>query len=396
MEIKSLQAFFAYILLILSAVGMGMATSVHRYLGTSKPFFEAEARSRILPESHPALSAPEEAIPENSAVLKKVYQKAAEIHSLSSLLIHKEGRLIIEDYFQEMDADQAVNIKSASKSIMSLLIGIALDRGILQSITQPIQEFFPEYMNSETDPAKLAITIEDLLTMRAGLKSTSFYNYSRWVNSRNWVRYVLEQPLVEEPGGQMIYSTGSSHLLSVILTKASGMTTREFARRYLFDPLDIELETWYRDPQGYYTGGNNMFMKPSDMIKIGQMVLNGGVYEGKRIVPEQWLLKSLKTYTQSDHSSNYYGYMWWKQEIGGYQALFACGYGGQYIFMFPELESIVVMTSFLEYANELREYDKPIFKLLEETVIPLILESEPGPARGMPHPRETGRTVITR
>jgi len=109
--------------------------------------------------------------------------------------------------------------------------------------------------------------------MRAGLASTSRRNYGRWVQSGNWVEFALDQPLVEQPGEEMIYSTGSSHLLSVILTRATGMNTREFAERYLFGPLGITDGGWDRDPQGYYLGGNNMALSPSALLKIGTMVI---------------------------------------------------------------------------------------------------------------------------
>jgi CubicO group peptidase (beta-lactamase class C family) len=265
---------------------------------------------------------------------------------------------------------------------MSLLIGIALEEGYLKSKYQPIQDYFPEFFAGETDVRKREITIEDLLTMRAGLETTSFDNYARWVSSNNWIQYALNRPLVEEPGGdRMIYSTGNSHLLSVILTRATGMSTRAFAQKYLLDPMGIELPYWPRGPQGYFVGGNNIHMKPSDMIKIGRMVLNGGKYAGRQIVPEKWLVDSFRSYTQSNNNSSYYGYMWWKQSIKGYQVLFACGYGGQYIFIVPELESVVVVTSYLEYATEERRYHEPIMSFMEHTVVPYLLEDRPMPER---------------
>lgn len=207
--------------------------------------------------------------------------------------------------------------------------------------------------------------------MRAGLETTSFGNYGRWVTSSNWVDFVLSQPLEEEPGGRMVYSTGTSHLLSVVLTKATGMNTRRFAQQYFFDPMGISPGGWDRDPQGYYMGGNNVALRPVDMLKIGQMVLNEGVWEGQRIVSEEWLSESFQTYTRSNFNPYDYGYGWWKKPIGGYDSVFAWGSGGQYIFMFPELNSVVVITSTLS-TDQRRRYKEPVFDLVEHSIIPAI------------------------
>jgi CubicO group peptidase (beta-lactamase class C family) len=199
-------------------------------------------------------------------------------------------------------------------------------------VEQEIAEFFPEYFNENPDPAKAAITIEDLLTMRSGLATTSFHNYGRWVVSSNWIDFTLNQPMEEEPGGRMIYSTGTSHLLSVILTRASGMSTRAFANRYLFGPMNIRVGGWDRDPQGYYMGGNNMALRPGDMLKIGRIALDMGEYNDRQIVSRQWILDSFAVYTRSNFNPYDYGYMWWRRKTGNYDVAFAWGHGGQYIF----------------------------------------------------------------
>ncbi len=210
---------------------------------------------------------------------------------------------------------------------------------------QPIGDFFPEYFEARPDPEKQAITIQDLLTMRAGLASTSRRNYGRWVQSDDWVEYALDQPLIDEPGGGMIYSTGSSHLLSVILTRATGMSTREFAERHLFGPLDITVGGWDRDPQGYYLGGNNMALSPAALLKLGTMVMNGGVYDGKQIVPRAWIAESMQVYTRSHFNPYDYGYGWWQRELNGTTVQFAWGNGGQYIVMIPALDTVVAIAS---------------------------------------------------
>ncbi len=262
-----------------------------------------------------------------------------------SFMVQRDGELIIDAHRMGRRADRPTNVKSVAKSIVSLLVGIAIERGHLRGVQQPIGEFFPAYFAARPDPEKQAITIQDLLTMRAGLASTSRRNYGRWVQSDDWAAYVLDQPLIDEPGGGMIYSTGSSHLLSVILTRATGMSTRAFAERYLFGPLDIELSGWDRDPQGYYFGGNNMALSPTALLKIGTMVMTGGVHDGQQVVPRAWIDESMRTYTRSRFNPYDYGYGWWHRELRGYTVQFAWGNGGQYIVMIPALDTVVAIAS---------------------------------------------------
>ncbi|MEX1062820.1 MAG: serine hydrolase [Balneolaceae bacterium] len=294
------------------------------------------------------------------------------IGSVNSLLIEVGGEKRLEHYFGGMNENRATNMKSASKSILSLLVGIAIDREYLESTEQTINEFFPEYFESNPDSLKAAITIQDLLTMRSGLESTSLENYGKWVVSRNWTIYTLNQPMVDVPGGRMIYSTGSSHLLSVILTRATGMTTREFAQRYLFNPLGIQVGGWDRDPQGYYMGGNNLALSPLALLKIGRMVMDLGQFDGKRILPADWITESLQVYTHSSLNPYDYGYMWWRSNIGDYHVAFAWGYGGQYILMVPELDSVIAITSDPVRNDGSRKYQRQIFDWLEDLVVPYL------------------------
>src|SRR5262249_36221086 len=151
------------------------------------------------------------------------------------------------------------NIKSASKSVISTLVGIAIERSAIPGTSTPIVTYFPE-LATDPDPRKKTITVENLLAMRAGLEGTSGRDYGAWVTSPNWVRHVLARPMIEAPGEEMEYSTGSSHLLSAILTKATGMSTLAFANDVLAKPLGFRLPAWTRDPQGIYFGGNEMAM----------------------------------------------------------------------------------------------------------------------------------------
>ncbi|WP_409029345.1 serine hydrolase domain-containing protein [Gracilimonas sediminicola] len=303
--------------------------------------------------------------------IEAVFEEAESIHSLRSVLIQQEGELLGAEYFRNASPDYPYNIKSASKSIISLLTGIAVDNGFI-SLNETLGDYFPEYFEANPNQKKENITIRNLLSMQSGLETTSFYNYGAWVVSNDWVEFQLDQDFVEEPGGQMVYSTGTSHLLSVILTKATGKSTKAFAEEYLFDPLSIDVGGWDRDPKGYYMGGNNLAMTPDDLLQIGQLMLNGGTYNGERIVSKKWVHDSFKTYTRSNYNPYNYGYMWWNRPVGGHKVFFAWGYGGQYIFMIPELSSVVVITNSLDGATQRRTYKEPIFNFLENSVIPYL------------------------
>ena len=303
---------------------------------------------------------------ETAKVIEEVFQTGP----IKSFMLQRNGKLLMESHRMGMRADRTTNVKSVAKSIISLLVGIAIDQGHLAGVRQPIGEYFPDYFKRRPDPDKESITIQDLLTMRAGLASTSRRHYGRWVVSDNWVEFALDRPLLEQPGGEMIYSTGSSHLLSVILTRATGMSTREFADRYLFGPLGIRLGGWDRDPQGYYFGGNNMALSPAALLRIGTMVMNMGVYDRTQIVPRAWIDESMRIYTRSHFNPYDYGYGWWQRELNGHSVQFAWGNGGQYILMIPALKTVVAIASRSgESTAESRESRRRLFDFIENRLI---------------------------
>ncbi|MCC5941887.1 MAG: serine hydrolase [Balneolaceae bacterium] len=304
--------------------------------------------------------------------LNNVVSPLSSIGPINSLLISQHGDLITEQYYGSMNAARGNNIKSASKSVLSILIGIAIDQGYLESVDQTIEEFFPDYFSRNPDPQKASITIEDLLTMRSGLASTSRANYGRWVTSNNWIEYKLNRPLQGIPGQDRIYSTGNTHLLAVILTKASGMNTLQFANRYLFGPMDIRITGWDRDPQGYFLGGNNMAMRPRDMIKIGRLMMDVGRYNGEQIVSSNWVLQSVEPVTGRISGVDNYGYLWFQRSAGGYHMVYAFGSGGQYIMMLPELDAIISITTRTETAEATRNYRRDLFSTIDREIIPLL------------------------
>jgi CubicO group peptidase (beta-lactamase class C family) len=294
---------------------------------------------------------------------------ASELPQLRSLLVSVRGNLVAEHYARGGRPTTLANIKSASKSIIAALVGIAIDRGTIKGLREPIATYFPE-LRLDADRRKQAITVEDLLTMRAGLESTSGRNYGRWVQSPNWVRFALTRPMVGPPGEGMQYSTGSSHLLSAILTRATGTTTFDYAQQVLARPLGFTLARWPRDPQGIYFGGNEMLLTPRQMVAIGEMYLHRGQANGRQVVPSAWVDTSCVPRTASRYDGDRrYGYGWWIQEFDGATACFAWGYGGQYIFVFRELQLVVVATSSTAVSEERRGHRRRLFDLIDARIL---------------------------
>jgi CubicO group peptidase (beta-lactamase class C family) len=302
--------------------------------------------------------------------LAQAYRRAAELPRIRSLLVHWKGKLIRETYFGGAIPSGRANIKSASKSIISALVGIAIEQRRIKGVHQTIAELLPAETRG-LDSIKRAITVEHLLSMRAGLQSTSFDNYGTWVTSRNWVRNALSRPMVAEPGGAMVYSTGSSHLLSAILTRATKMSTHEFAQRHLAVPLGITLRPWQTDPQGIYFGGNDMYLTPRDMLKLGALYLNGGRVGTRQVVPKAWIDSSFVARTISPYNGNRYGYGWWSRTAHGFDIRYAWGYGGQFIFVVPQLQLVVVATSDPN-ASRYWGHTDALHALLENEIIPAV------------------------
>ena len=306
----------------------------------------------------------------DAALLDSAFARAAAMPRLRSLLVARDGRLVREGYWRGARRDRATNIKSASKSIISALVGIAIAEGTLDSLRQPIAPFFPRELGRDADPRARAITIEDLLSMRAGLASTSFDAYGAWVRSPNWVRHALTRPVVAERGGRMLYSTGSSHLLSAILTKAAGTSTRAYAQRELGAPLGITIPRWTRDPQGIYFGGNDMYLTPRAMLAFGQLYLDRGRANGRQVVPEAWIDSSFVVRAYSPWNGHGYGYGWWHRRSGVHDVHFAWGYGGQYIFVVPSLGLVVVTTSDANVASRGGDHLDAIHEMVDRWILP--------------------------
>ncbi len=261
---------------------------------------------------------------------------------LHSLQIQHGSDVIFSQAPRGAGLDRPANIKSCSKSIVALLLGTAIDRQEIPSVKATLQDVAPRLLPPNATPGSEKITMEDLVTLRAGLERTSGGNYGAWISSSNWIADALTRPMVAEPGQRMLYSTGSTHILGAALTEASGQSLLALARTRLGDPLGIEIPVWTQDPQGYFLGGNEMALTPRSMLKIAVMLRDRGAFENNQVIPENWVSASTKAYGRSQFSGLEYGYGWFLSPSG--YAL-ARGYGGQIIAAHPRRDLAVAITS---------------------------------------------------
>jgi len=307
---------------------------------------------------------------------KSFLENASNMSRLYGVVVSQNGEIILEDYYQESHRDKLVNIKSASKSIISALVGIAIQHGYIQGVDAPIKDYFGDLSEDNFDEEKNNITISDLLSMQSGLRPTSNRNYGVWVLSNDWVKFALTQSMEASPGTIMRYSTGNTHLLSAILTKATGKSTLEFAREYLSDSLGFNLASWPTDPQGIYFGGNDMEMTARQMLRFGELYLNGGQVNGEQVISEEWVKLSLKRHAISTRErGRYYGYGWWLKKMAGYEVNYAWGYGGQYIILVPELKLVVVTTSSSTPHQDRRYHRRALTDFIENDIIQTVSDS---------------------
>ncbi len=262
-----------------------------------------------------------------------------------SFLVVRHGRIVLEKYYSGGRYD-TTNVYSVTKSFVSALTGIAIRDGLIGGTDDSLEKYFPTYYKSISDPGWKTVNIGHLLTMTQGFIEES----DGWTSSGDWVGYAFGLPLKDKPGEKFNYANCATHLLSVTVADAAGTDMLSYANKNLLEPLHFKNATWATDSRGYYTGYANMFLRPRDMAKFGCLYLNGGAWEGKQLVPKEWVEDS--TRVQYDFNKeedkgyeNGYGYLWWISGETGYHMFSAVGYGGQYIDVIPALDTVVVITS---------------------------------------------------
>jgi CubicO group peptidase (beta-lactamase class C family) len=293
-----------------------------------------------------AQAAGAQAAPDFGDRLEAILDRAEALGALETVIVAQDGDIVAERGYRGRSTEAATNIKSASKAIISALVGIAIDKGVLLGPEQPIASVLKSDLPAAPDPRLLDVTVGHLLSMQAGLDRTSGSSYGRWVASRNWVRFALAQPFVDEPGGSMLYSTGSTHLLSAALTRASNRSTLALARDWLGGVPGFAISDWERDRQGIYLGGNQMAMSPRSLLAFGELYRNEGrTPDGRQVIPQSWIARSWEPRTQSRFTGDAYGYGWFLRQVAGQDVRYAWGYGGQMLYIVPALGLTVVMTS---------------------------------------------------
>jgi CubicO group peptidase (beta-lactamase class C family) len=281
-----------------------------------------------------------------SATLADVLDDASSLKPLRTVIIAQGGRTIAERGYRGHTTTAATNIKSASKVVISALVGIAIDKKILEGTDQAVAPLLEQDLPAKPDPRLQRLTIGHLLSMQAGLGSTSGPGYGAWVSSRNWVRAALARPFQDEPGGGMIYSTGSTHLLSAILTRKTGRSTLQLSRDWLGPLEGFAITSWTRDPQGIYMGGNEMAMSPRSLLAFGELYRAGGVTPtGQRLISREWIDASWRERTRSIWTGDAHGYAWFFTRIAEEEVRYGWGHGGQMLYIVPRLGLTVVMTS---------------------------------------------------
>lgn len=287
--------------------------------------------------------------------------------ALHSVVIVRNGYIVAEMYYPPYDQNTQHELYSCTKSFISALVGIAIAEGApeegLEGVDESVLACFPTYDFANTDAHKSAMTIEHLLTMTSGLdwpEGDPIYR-QLWI-SRDWVQFVLDRPMVAEPGSQFNYNSGCSHVLSAIVAKHGGVLTQSFAQEHLFNPLGMSNVDWDHDANGLAIGGWGLQITPRDMAKFGYLYLHEGIWDGQQIVPTAWVQTSTSSHVETEQTFSY-GYQWWTYPKWG--AYTARGRYGQLIFVIPEYDMVVVFTAGLDS-------DAPLVALIEDFIVPAV------------------------
>jgi len=316
----------------------------------------------------------------NQVLLEKAFNTARQHPRMRSMIVSIKGKVVEEEYFNQVAPEDLYNVKSVTKSFTSALVGIAIREGFIDSVNQTLADFLSDDPFS-IDSEKGKITIKQLLTMTYGLEWRQVPEYTEigiWKAAPNQVEYIFNKPFVDQPGQKFNYSDGAPHLLSVILTEASGMSTKAFAETYLFGPLEISPTEWLTDKQGYYYGGVTLHITPKDMLKFGMLYLNKGKYKNIQIIPSHWIAESSSDHISTETPEGYgskYGYLWWVDRVSSHDYYFANGYGGQLIFIVPDLEMVCVTTCNTNGLTRSEAFDQwiEVYNIIIQQIVSAVL-----------------------
>jgi len=296
------------------------------------------------------------------------------IPRVHSLTVVQGGRLVLDEYFRGYDAKTPHPLHSITKSIFSLLFGVAQDRGLLSSEDR-LYDLFPQPKGSDWDARKDSLLLSHLLTMTSGFDCDDWKKGCSWdmVPTKGWDKFILPLPLAHDPGSKFTYCGACLGPLSAALAVRAKMDPLEFARRELFEPLGIKEWKWMRGPSGEVPPAFGLEMRPRDLAKVGLLLLRGGEWKGRKMVSPEWIARSTMTRVAKKKVNGKagYGYLWWNRDLGeGEKAmniLYAWGVGGQYLFIVPEKDLACVIT-----AGNYKSAEKAAkgLKLFQEWVLP--------------------------
>jgi CubicO group peptidase (beta-lactamase class C family) len=355
---------FLALLFILSVIVSGCSGSPVPIVPPDTPALPVE-NSTYWPTEGWRTSTPEEQgmDPQKlEAMLAEIKDREINLHSF---LIIRNGYLVSETYFGPYDQDTKHEMQSVGRSWTSALIGIAMDKGYIDTVDQRIVDFFPERTFANMDQRKEAMTLEDVLTMRTGLEWQELPGaFEQMQKSPDWVQYILDRPMIEQPGTRWNYCSICSHVLTAVIYETTGINPRDFAEENLFRPLGISGVSWIADPDGIPLGAGGFMLTPRDMAKLGYLYLRNGQWDGQQIVSSDWISQSTQTYSVVNEHLGY-AYHWVTiPEMKGYTA---SGGGGQIILVLPEDDLVIVTTANTE---------ESIFELIDKYVLPAVQSSE--------------------
>lgn len=315
--------------------------------------------------------------------------RKGDFKKITSVLIARNGKLAYESYPDGSSADDLRDTRSATKTVTSMLVGIAIDHGWLAGVNAKVFSFYPEKRPFQNpDPRKEQITVEDFLTMSSLLECDDWNDFSRGNEERmylieDWVQFALDLPIKgyapwatkpkDSPYGRSFsYCTAGAFTLSGVLKKACGMPAEDLAAKYLFQPMGVQNVQWVFSPLGLAQTGGGLRFRSRDLLKLGQLYLNNGVWNGNRILPEKWIKTSTAPHVQIDDKTNY-GYFWWlksfKSDDNSHFAYYMSGNGGNKVAVFPDLNMVVVITSSNYNTSGMHEQTD---RLLSDYILPAV------------------------
>jgi CubicO group peptidase (beta-lactamase class C family) len=321
----------------------------------------------------------------DAAALEKARASLSANRSARSLLVERNGVLVMEEYFGGANEGTFFDVRSVTKTVTSTLIGIALDQGVIPSLDLTVGESLDAVVPG-LQPGVRSISLRQLLTMTSGLPwnelNTTVQDYGPWVSSPDPLRWILEKPLEAAPGTRWNYNTGASHVPSAILAERAAQSTRAFAQARLFDPLGERIGDWPLDPRGYPFGGHGIALTGRTLVKLGRLFLDQGSYQGRRIVSAEWVREATRQHASTANATLYgpgYGYFWWvgADPRTGRSFYFAAGYGGQFIVNVPSANATIAATTEWNGVADAGPNYSLVLRTIVETILPGLGDTAP-------------------